>query len=63
MRFLPKPSIIEKDRGKKGNDYYQTIVKYVSKIKAPGGTTAEKVQNIWDLGYLKWDKLAVVNLK
>ena len=42
-----KPSIIEKDRRKKGNDYYQTVVKYVSKIKAPG-TTAEKVQNIWD---------------
>ena len=49
---------MEKDRRKKGNFYYQTIVKYVSKIKAPG-TTAEKVQNIWDEGYLKRDKLAV----
>ena len=37
-----KPSIIEKHRRKKGNDYYQTIVKHVSKIKVPG-TTAEKV--------------------
>ena len=32
---------------RKRYDYYQTIVKYISKIKAPG-TTAEKVQNIWD---------------
>ena len=37
-----KPSIIEKHRRKKGNDYYQTIVKYISKIKVQG-TTVEKV--------------------
>ena len=33
-----KPSIIEKDRSKKGNDYYQTTVKYISKMKGQGTT-------------------------
>ena len=33
-RILSNTPIIEKDHSKKGNDYYQTIVRYISKMEA-----------------------------
>ena len=33
-RILSNKPIIEKDHSKKGSDYYQTIVRYISKMEA-----------------------------